>query len=46
MRLDVSITYLPKTFLCGDSDKLVRSGYRSGTKAEKDVVESLSSQLA
>lgn len=44
VRLDVSSVYLPKTFLSCDSDVL--SAYRSGTEAEKDMVESLSSWLA
>ena len=45
-QLDVSQTYLPKRFPSYDSDKVVLSGYRSGTEAEKDVAESSSSQLA
>lgn len=38
-RLDGSSICLPKTFLSRDSDKVVLSGYRSETEAEKDVVE-------
>ena len=44
VQLDVSQTYLPKRF--PSYDKVMLSGYRSGTEAEKDVAESSSSQLA
>ena len=44
VQLDVSQAYLPKRF--PSYDKVALSGYRSGTEAEKDMAESLSSQLA